>query len=274
MTKFIVFSLVLHVIFIVSFGAEKAKVIEEKKEVIAIEFFENNIKEDISTPILEKKIENTKNMEKTSALVKENNLEKEIKTEEFEPIIEEKRELTKEISNTEKVVVVEKSEEAIKEVKAEIVSQVTVKSNEESKKTVSELAPISSNTNNDINISQERSSPPVQNQNIIQSSQTGNYIAENQNVKGLEYKILYSPEPEYPLMAKKAGYLKSVVIKVRILVDEEGRVTDIRFYDENKKFGFHQEVEKTLKKWKFTPIKLNDKPVKMYFYKNILFNVK
>lgn len=181
--------------------------------------------------------------------------------------------LTKEITNTENVVV-EKLEEVVKEVKSETISQVVVKSNEESKRIVSEVVPINNSTNNDVKISQEKGSSSVQNQNVIQSSQIGNYIVENQNVKGLEYKILYSPEPEYPLIAKKAGYLKSVVIKVRILVDEEGKVTDIRFYDDNKKFGFHEEVEKTLRSWKFSPIKLNGQFVKMYFFKKIYYNMK
>lgn len=56
MTRFIVFSSVLHIIIIImSFGTEKARAFEEKKEAIAIELFESDIKEDFPPPVLEKK---------------------------------------------------------------------------------------------------------------------------------------------------------------------------------------------------------------------------
>jgi len=99
------------------------------------------------------------------------------------------------------------------------------------------------------------------------------FIAKNQDIKGLEYKILKSPNPEYPIMAKKAQIREEIQIKVKFTVNEEGKVEDIKFYDKQEKFGFREEVIKTLGEWQFSPIKHKGKSVKMYFYKVFIFKI-
>ena len=99
------------------------------------------------------------------------------------------------------------------------------------------------------------------------------FIAKNQDIKGLEYKILKSPNPEYPLMAKKAQLKDEIQIKVRFVVNEKGKIEDIKFYDKQEKFGFHEEVIKTLEEWQFSPINHMGKAVKMYFYKVFIFKI-
>ncbi len=102
---------------------------------------------------------------------------------------------------------------------------------------------------------------------------SGNYIVKNQDIEGLNYKILASSDPDYPILAKKANYKNTVIVKTRFLVNGEGKIEEIKFYDEEIKFGFHDEVEKSLKKWKFSPVKLNGEAAKMYFYKTFVFKL-
>ncbi|MBU9918296.1 MAG: energy transducer TonB, partial [Fusobacteriaceae bacterium] len=99
------------------------------------------------------------------------------------------------------------------------------------------------------------------------------YIAKNQDIEGLNYKILASSDPDYPILAKKANYKNTVIVKTRFLVNGEGKIEEIKFYDDEIKFGFHDEVEKSLKKWKFSPVKLNGVAAKMYFYKTFVFKL-
>ncbi|MBC2854893.1 energy transducer TonB [Cetobacterium sp. 2A] len=102
----------------------------------------------------------------------------------------------------------------------------------------------------------------------------GIYAAKNQGVKGLKYSFIAQPEPEYPLMAKRLSYSKEVFVKVRFLVDFQGNIEEIKFYGQNDKLGFQEEVKKALCNWKLTPITVNNKPIKLYFYKEFKFNKK
>ena len=99
----------------------------------------------------------------------------------------------------------------------------------------------------------------------------GSIAAKNQGVKGLEYGFLSQPEPIYPDVAKRMGIDKDIVIKVRFLIGYDGRVEDIKYYDNITNFGFRSEVEKALTSWKATPITVDGKPVKLYFYKSFKF---
>jgi len=99
----------------------------------------------------------------------------------------------------------------------------------------------------------------------------GAWAAKNQGVKGLSYGFLAQPEPEYPAIARKMGINHEVVIKVRFLIGYNGRVEDIKFYDDVTNFGFREEVIKTLKNWRATPIEVDGKKIKLYFYKSFRF---
>ncbi len=109
------------------------------------------------------------------------------------------------------------------------------------------------------------------NSDLIQLS-NGVYAAKNQGVKGLNYSFVSQPDPDYPLLAKRMGFKKEIVVKTRFLVGFDGEIEDIVFYSTKDRFGFYTEVEKALKKWKLTPVTLNGKPVKLYFYKEFHFN--
>lgn len=99
----------------------------------------------------------------------------------------------------------------------------------------------------------------------------GSIAARNQGVKGLSYGFIAQPEPEYPDIARKMGFNNEVIIKVRFLIGYEGRVEDIKFYDDMSNFGFRNEVEKALNHWRATPITVNGEKVKLYFYKSFKF---
>lgn len=99
------------------------------------------------------------------------------------------------------------------------------------------------------------------------------YIAKNQDIEGLQYKILKNPNPSYPVQGKKAYINKEIQIKARFTVNEKGLVEDIKFYDKEEKFGFREEVTKALENWRFSPITYNGKNIKMYFYKVFIFKI-
>lgn len=100
----------------------------------------------------------------------------------------------------------------------------------------------------------------------------GVYAAKNQGIEGLKYEILFQQDPEYPEIGKRLGYRKPVEVKVRFLVGYEGKIEEIKFYGEDIGMGFRGEVEKVLKKWRFSPVTLKEKKIKMYFYKAFIFN--
>ncbi|MGL5917872.1 MAG: energy transducer TonB [Cetobacterium sp.] len=102
----------------------------------------------------------------------------------------------------------------------------------------------------------------------------GIFAARNQGVDGLKYSFISQPEPNYPLAAKRIGFNNEISIKVRFLVDFKGNIEEIKFYNTKDNLGFQNEVQKTLKNWKLTPVSLNGKPIKLYFYKEFKFNQK
>lgn len=112
---------------------------------------------------------------------------------------------------------------------------------------------------------------PSEDTNLIKDNDS--YYIKNQDVEGLRYKILKSPDPEYPLMAKKANIKEEIIIKVRFSIDEKGKVENVKFYDKVEKYGYREEVVKALENWSFTPITYNNKLVKMYFYKVFIFKI-
>ena len=88
---------------------------------------------------------------------------------------------------------------------------------------------------------------------------------------GIEYEILKEVDPQYPIKARKIGYNGVGSIKVNFLVDTDGTVKDIKFISGESKFGFREEVEKALKKWKFKPIIYKGNIIKVHFEKEFKF---
>lgn len=100
----------------------------------------------------------------------------------------------------------------------------------------------------------------------------GEKILKNQNIKGVEYKILNAPAPNYPSIAKKFN-LGKVPINARFLVGKTGSVEKIEILSGRSDLGFKQEIEKALKQWKFTPVTYKDEVIKLYFYKEFIFEL-
>lgn len=129
-----------------------------------------------------------------------------------------------------------------------------------------------SKTVNKIELNKKKSeSSSNSNSNDIIELSKGIFAAKNQGVKGLEYKFISQPDPDYPLAAKRIGYNKKVSIKVRFLVGLDGKVEEVKFYNQKDSLGFQAEVEKILKEWVLTQVTLNKKPIKLYFYKEFKF---
>lgn len=121
--------------------------------------------------------------------------------------------------------------------------------------------------------SQQSTAPSNNSSDLIELSQ-GVFAARNQGVQGLTYSFISQPDPDYPLAAKRISYNKEVSIKVRFLVGLKGEIEEVKFYSDKDSLGFQSEVEKTLKRWKLTPVMLNGKAIKLYFYKEFKFNQK
>lgn len=65
-------------------------------------------------------------------------------------------------------------------------------------------------------------------------------------------------EPVYPIKARRLG--KEGIVKVKLKIDEEGRLIDITFI-EDPGYGFKESVLQALKKSTFTPATENGKPI-------------
>jgi periplasmic protein TonB len=70
----------------------------------------------------------------------------------------------------------------------------------------------------------------------------------------------FSPQPDFPELAKTAGVTGKVVVQV--YVDKKGEVKKWKVVQVNPKgLGFEDEVEKVIPKWKFTPAIQQGSPV-------------
>ena len=263
--KFIIMSLIFHVILIWGFSnSENREIIEQKKEIINVEFLNNNMEKVQNPVVIEKRISlpNREIVKKNIPEQDSNNTRTRSQTESEKSIesnldtkVSEQKEISNQ-NNTETTVAVVETK------KTNLTSEVTAsdvsKSNESTKN--------SDSINTDFSSQQKIST-------ISKELTSSNYIAKNQDIEGLNYKILASSDPDYPILAKKANYKNTVIVKTRFLVNGEGKIEEIKFYDDEIKFGFHDEVEKSLKKWKFSPVKLNGVAAKMYFYKTFVFKL-
>ena len=98
----------------------------------------------------------------------------------------------------------------------------------------------------------------------------GSYIALSS--KGINYQIINEVEPDYPSQAESIGYSKQVKVTVKFLVGLKGNVEKAEITQSHKDLGFDVEVMKAIKKWKFKPIYHNGKNIKVYFVKTFVFD--
>ena len=263
--KFIIMSLIFHVILIWGFSnSQNREIIEQKKEIINVEFLNDDMEKIQNPVVIEKRIslpnreivkknivEQVSNNTKTSSQSEtEKSLESNLDTK-----VSEQKEIAIQNNTETPVAMVETNKTNLT---SEVTASYVSKSNESTKN--------SDSINTDFSSQQKTAT-------ISKELTSSNYIAKNQDIEGLNYKILVSSDPDYPILAKKANYKNTVIVKTRFLVNGEGKIEEIKFYDEEIKFGFHDEVEKSLKKWKFSPVKLNGVAAKMYFYKTFVFKL-
>jgi TonB family protein len=83
----------------------------------------------------------------------------------------------------------------------------------------------------------------------------------------------FSPQPEFPELAKTAGVTGKVIVQV--YVDKRGEVKKWKVVKEDPKdLGFGEEVEKVIKKWKFTPAIQQGNPVGVWVAVPFTFKYK
>lgn len=265
--KFIIMSLIFHVILIWGFSnSENREIIEQKKEIINVEFLNDDMEKIQNPVVIEKRIslpnreivkknivEQVSNNTRTSS---QSETEKSLESNLDTKVSEQKEKEIAIQNNTETPVAMVETNKT--NLTSEVTASYVSKSNESTKN--------SDSINTDFSSQQKTAT-------ISKELTSSNYIAKNQDIEGLNYKILASSDPDYPILAKKANYKNTVIVKTRFLVNGEGKIEEIKFYDEEIKFGFHDEVEKSLKKWKFSPVKLNGEATKMYFYKTFVFKL-
>lgn len=242
--KFVIFSIALHIfIFIFGFSLDTNK----KYEI-------DNVGNDFSTPSISV---NFNSFQPSEPVQNEAPVEE---------VIEEKAIIPEPIP-----------EPKVEEKKLEVIKKEPEKKVEKPKKTPEKKLPKKEVTEDKKPTkkpeSQQSTTPSNNSSDLIELSQ-GVFAARNQGVQGLTYSFISQPDPDYPLAAKRISYNKEVSIKVRFLVGLKGEIEEVKFYSDKDSLGFQSEVEKTLKRWKLTPVMLNGKAIKLYFYKEFKFNQK
>ena len=250
MKKYILISLVLHLIVLFGFGVMQTTQLgkdEPKNQVVPIAFVAKQISENPGGKVLD-----TEETEKQSP-------------EPPKPKVEKKKEEKK----TEEKKVEKKPEK--KEIENNIPSKDTKPVEKQSETTTSENTSSTDkgeNTSSD-NSSSKGSGDDGFGSNFI-SDGDGSYIALSS--KGINYQIINEVEPDYPSQAESIGYSKQVKVTVKFLVGLKGNVEKVEITQSHKDLGFDVEVMKAIKKWRFKPIYHNGKNIKVYFVKTFVFD--
>ena len=250
MKKYILISLVLHLIVLFGFGVMQTTQLgkdEPKNQVVPIAFVAKQISENPGGKVLD-----TEEREKQSP-------------EPPKPKVEKKKEEKK----TEEKKVEKKPEK--KEIENNIPSKDAKPVEKQSETTTSENTSSTDkgeNTSSD-NSSSKGSGDDGFGSNFI-SDGDGSYIALSS--KGINYQIINEVEPDYPSQAESIGYSKQVKVTVKFLVGLKGNVEKAEITQSHKDLGFDAEVMKAIKKWKFKPIYYNGKNIKVYFVKTFVFD--
>ena len=257
MKKYILISLVLHLIILFGFGIIQTTQLgkdEPKNQVVPIAFVVKQTSENPGGKVLD-----TQEREKQSPEPPKPKVEK--KKEDKKP--EEKK--------------VEKKPEK-KEIESNIPSKDAKPIEKQPETTTSENATSTDkgeSTSSDNSSSEGGSANGTGNgndgfgSNFI-SDGDGSYIALSS--KGINYEIINEVEPDYPSQAESIGYSKQVKVTVKFLVGLKGNVEKAEITQSHKDLGFDAEVMKAIKKWRFKPIYHNGKNIKVYFVKTFVFD--
>lgn len=85
-------------------------------------------------------------------------------------------------------------------------------------------------------------------------------------------KQLKSADPIYPSIAKRKGI--ELEVKVNFTIDVAGHIKDIQFDHQNKVSYFKNAIRSAIKKWRFLPAKVDDKPVESQMSKVFAFSLQ
>ena len=253
MKKYILISLVLHLIVLFGFGVMQTTQLgkdEPKNQVVPIAFVAKQISENPGGKVLD-----TEEREKQSPEPPKPKVEKKKEEKKTEEKKVEKKPEKKEIENN----IPSKDAKPV-EKKPEPATSENTQSTESTDKGES--------TSSD-NSSSKGSGDDGFGSNFI-SDGDGSYIALSS--KGINYQIINEVEPDYPSQAESIGYSKKVKVTVKFLVGLKGNVEKTEITQSHKDLGFDAEVMKAIKKWRFKPIYHNGKNIKVYFVKTFVFD--
>ena len=257
MKKYILISLILHLIILFGFGVMQTTQLGEDKprnQVVPIAFVAKKTSENPGGKVLD-----IQEKEKQSSKPPKPRVEK--KQEEKKP--KEKK--------------VEKKFEK-KEIESNIPSKDAKPVEKQAETTTSENT---NSTDKGDNSSNTTSSSGGGSTNDTGSGDDGfgsNFISDGDGIyialssKGINYQIINEVEPDYPSQAESIGYSKQVKVTVKFLVGLKGDVEKVEITQSHKDLGFDVEVMKAIKKWRFKPIYHNGKNIKVYFVKTFVFN--
>jgi len=81
-----------------------------------------------------------------------------------------------------------------------------------------------------------------------------------------------SVDPIYPSVAKRKGI--EIEVKVNFTIDVDGQIKNIRFAQHNKVNYFKNSIRTAIKKWRFLPAKVDEKPVESQMAKVFAFSLE
>lgn len=84
-------------------------------------------------------------------------------------------------------------------------------------------------------------------------------------------EILFKTQPRYTELARRAGIQGLVVLKA--VIDERGYVTNLEI-ERGQPMGLDQAAVEAVRTWRFKPATLHGRPVKVYYYLTVNFQLQ
>lgn len=84
-------------------------------------------------------------------------------------------------------------------------------------------------------------------------------------------EAVFAPRPEYPETARGAGRGGTVILLATI--DQEGRVTDLEVL-RDEPLGLTEAALSAVRRWRFRPATLEDRPVAVYYHLTVRFETR
>jgi protein TonB len=84
-------------------------------------------------------------------------------------------------------------------------------------------------------------------------------------------EVLYSVQPRYSELARRAGVQGSV--SVEAVIDQQGRVTDVRVL-RGLPMNLDRAAVEAIRQWRFKPAMMGDHPVKVYYILTVNFTIQ